>query len=127
MFRQLPAAIICLAFVAQTFKGPFILVDYFTNTAAFAKNCINKATPAMHCNGKCQMMKQLQEEQKKEQQDAANKLEIKIGLAVKLIICDFNPPSIILVKATPREANGIATNLPRNIFHPPKVNLLCLG
>ena len=59
MCKQLTAAFLLLAFVAQTFKGPFILVDYYANTAAFAKNCINKAIAKMHCNGKCQLMKQL--------------------------------------------------------------------
>lgn len=44
------------------------MLDYYTNTASFAKNCINKARPMLHCNGKCQMMKKLQQEEKKEQQ-----------------------------------------------------------
>jgi len=35
--------------------------------ADYAKNCENKAFPAMHCNGKCQLMKKLRQEQKDDQ------------------------------------------------------------
>jgi len=59
MFKKITATILLLAFVSQTFAGPFIMLDYFVNTAAYAKNCINKARPKMHCNGKCQAMKKI--------------------------------------------------------------------
>ena len=68
MFKQLTAAILLVAFVLQTFNGAFVLVSYYTNTATYAKNCVNKAKPKMHCNGKCQMMKKMQEEENKDKQ-----------------------------------------------------------
>lgn len=80
MFRQLIAGLFILAFVMQTFNKPFILLDYYANTGAYAKNCVNKARPKMHCNGKCQVMKKMQEEEKKEQKEndrkADNKTEV---------------------------------------------------
>ena len=33
----------------------------------YAKNCINKARPKLHCNGKCQMMKKMRKRKKKKQ------------------------------------------------------------
>ena len=57
-----------MAFIAQTFNQASIVARYYVNTAAFAKNCENKAKPQMHCNGKCQMMKQLQKASKNDQQ-----------------------------------------------------------
>jgi hypothetical protein len=39
------------------FSSQFIRLDYLLNRASFVKNCENKARPALHCNGKCQMMK----------------------------------------------------------------------
>jgi hypothetical protein len=78
MFKKITASILLLAFVSQTFAGPFIMLDYFMNTAAYAKNCINKARPKMHCNGKCQAMKKIQEEERKEQQNAEEKAASKV-------------------------------------------------
>jgi len=60
--------LILVAFIAQTFNQASIVARYYVNTAAFAKNCENKAKPQMHCNGKCQMMKQLQKASKNDQQ-----------------------------------------------------------
>ena len=73
MFKQLAAIFLLLAFSAQMFSHAFIVLDYYTNTAAFAKNCENKAVPRMHCNGKCQMMKKLKQQEKKEQQSPERK------------------------------------------------------
>ncbi len=50
----------------QTFNRYVIIADYNINPQAFANNCINKAKPQMHCNGKCQMMKKILEQEKKE-------------------------------------------------------------
>ena len=44
--------ILLLAFVAQTFSKTFIVAGYYANTAAYAKNCENKAKTKMNCNGK---------------------------------------------------------------------------
>ncbi len=60
--------LILVAFITQTFNQASIVARYYVNTAAFAKNCENKAKPQMHCNGKCQMMKQLQQASKNDQQ-----------------------------------------------------------
>jgi len=57
MFKQLTAILLLLAFSAQTFSSPFILLDYYVNTAAYARKCVNKAKPKLQCNGKCQVMK----------------------------------------------------------------------
>jgi hypothetical protein len=56
--------------LAQTFNRFFIVVDYQLNKEYIAKTlCENKNKPQMHCNGKCQMMKKLQQEEKKDQQN----------------------------------------------------------
>jgi hypothetical protein len=68
MFRLITAIFLLVAFVAQSFSNAVIIFDYYANTTFYAKDCINKARPMLHCNGKCQMMKKLQQEEKKEQQ-----------------------------------------------------------
>jgi hypothetical protein len=77
MYKQLTAAILLLAFMASTFCQAAIVANYYTNTAAYAKNCENKARPQMHCNGKCQMMKKLQQEEKQNEENPDRKAENK--------------------------------------------------
>ncbi|MCX6204916.1 MAG: hypothetical protein NTZ19_01520 [Bacteroidetes bacterium] len=69
-----------IAFFAQTFSKGLIVANYYTNTEAYAKNCINKAKPKMHCNGKCQMMKKLKQEENKDGQNSDRKNEVKTDL-----------------------------------------------
>jgi hypothetical protein len=66
-----------VAFAMQTFQRGLIILDYYTHTASFAKDCENKARPMLHCNGKCQMMKKLKQEEKKDQQNPERKSENK--------------------------------------------------
>jgi hypothetical protein len=54
-----------LLMLAQTFSKWFVVIDYQLNRDFVAKAlCINKARPRMHCNGQCQVMKKLAEEEK---------------------------------------------------------------
>ena len=78
MFRYVTAILLLTAFAAQTFQQAAIVLSYYTNSTSFVKSCENKAKPMMHCNGKCQMMKKLQEEEKKDGQAPERKLENKV-------------------------------------------------
>ena len=80
--KQIIASIFLLAFAMQVFNKSFVVYDYYANTQAYAKNCENKAKPKMHCNGKCQMMKKLQQEEKKDQQNQERKGENKIQITL---------------------------------------------
>lgn len=73
MFKQITAAVFLLCFMTQAFTGAAIVGSYYVNTADYAKNCINKARPKLHCNGKCQMMKKLKQEEKKDAQNPERK------------------------------------------------------
>lgn len=121
MFKKITATILLLAFVSQTFAGPFIMLDYFINTAAYAKNCINKAKPKMHCNGKCQAMKKIQEEEKKEQQSAERKADAKVQiLSSKSFFANIQPATVIILKATAFEKQYPLTDMSYSFFHPPQ-------
>ena len=43
MFKQFAALVLLLAFLGQSFQRSFIMLDYYTNTDAYARYCINKA------------------------------------------------------------------------------------
>ncbi|MBL7701610.1 MAG: hypothetical protein JNM14_05135 [Ferruginibacter sp.] len=121
MFKKITASLLLLAFVSQTFAGPFVMLDYYLNTAAYVKNCINKARPKMHCNGKCQAMKKMQEEEKKEQQNAERKAELKIPvLSSKSFFCQVQPLIIKTAKATTFEKQYPLTDISYSFFHPPQ-------
>jgi hypothetical protein len=121
MIRYTAAILLIFAFAIQTFKGGFVIFDYYSNTAAFAKNCINKAKPKLHCNGKCQMMKKMQEEEKKDQQVPERKFENKIEvLSSKYFTTTVNPGASQIIALTYNNTyTHRALKMPRSFFHPP--------
>jgi hypothetical protein len=67
--------------IVQSFNKLFIVVDYQLNKEFIAKNlCVNRNRPAMHCNGKCHMMKLMKQDEKKDQENPERKLENKFEL-----------------------------------------------
>ena len=75
--KKLAAAILLISFMCGVFCRTAIVLDYYANTAAFAKNCINKDKPTLHCNGKCQMMKKLRQDEKKDDTNPERKADGK--------------------------------------------------
>lgn len=121
MFKQVTAILLLLAFSAQTFSSPFAILDYYVNTAAYAKNCVNKAKPKIHCNGKCQVMKKLQEEEKKGQQNNEQKTVSKVQ-----VLSSRSFFSLLIIPAgTPRKLTAfdpMSFPVDRSlaVFHPPQ-------
>ncbi len=108
--------------MAQTFSNAAIVGSYYVNTADYAKNCINKARPKMHCNGKCQMMKKLKQEEKKDAQNPErrsngneNVLSSKSHFASIQFL--YNPTTIHYLDYQPSSVSDMAME----IFHPPGV------
>ena len=111
---------------AQTFSKNFIVLDYYANTRAYEKDCINKDKPWMHCNGQCQMMKKMRQEENKDQQNPERKADNKneTVLSCQSYFLQFTSPSFILLsKTTPCAKND---NIPAgnvcDIFHPPQLS-----
>jgi len=121
MFRKITATILLMSFMAQTFAGPFIMLDYFVNTAAYAKNCINKARPKMHCNGKCQAMKKIEEQEKKDMQDSQRKAENKMPvLSARSFFCSVKIISREIKKKYPLQNIKGTSEMALAVFHPPQ-------
>ncbi len=111
-----------LAFVVQTFSAPFIRLDYFFNTADYARNCVNKNRPKMNCNGKCQVMKKILEEEKKEQKDQENKMNSKVELVSSKSFYTQSVPANYFEFISNRFFiinDGNEIQMPRSVFHPP--------
>jgi hypothetical protein len=120
--RYLVTLLLLTAFLAQTFSKAFVVVEYYTNTVAFAKDCINKARPAMHCNGKCQMMKKLEQQEKKQAEDAAQKGSPKMEVMSSKAFFATLDYSITTIKQQffNRDDNTVYDRA-AVIFHPPAV------
>jgi hypothetical protein len=121
MYKKIITLMFLLSFAGQTFSRMVIIIDYYVNTGSFAKNCENKAIPLMHCNGKCQMMKKIKEENKKDQEYPLRKLENRNEvISSKSSFCTLH-------NLTPAPAfnfeliliSGSVVDRSYSIFHPP--------
>src|SRR6476469_7565995 len=72
-------AILMLLVFIQSFSNWFIFLEYQSNKTFIAeKLCINKARPKLHCNGKCQMMKKMAEEEQQNSSNKGNQARLKL-------------------------------------------------
>jgi hypothetical protein len=123
VFKQSAAIFLIFAFVAQTFSGGFVMLNYYTNTAAFAKNCENKAKPKLHCNGKCQVMKKLQQEEQQDQQNSERKSVNKIEALSSSSFFYSSATAFFLVscRVVTIEKKIPLSTMSYSFFHPPQV------
>jgi hypothetical protein len=118
--KQITAIWFMVALIGQTFHKPFVLLDYHLNIEAYAKKCVNKAKPKLRCQGRCQAMKKMQEEEKKQ---PSNRTVDVLQDAPFVHPCSAelpNPP--IATAGTPCTARQIGIPVHRSYacFHPPK-------
>jgi hypothetical protein len=113
-----------ISFFTQQLGKVVIVADYYANTSQYAKNCINKSRPKLHCNGKCQMMKKIQEAEKKEKEDAEKKSENKKNYPIHFVQYVVEEKSYVELKSKSNFQYFISCK-PKGrscqIFHPPKV------
>ena len=122
MLKQITAAVLFLAFFAGSFSKLLIVADYFVNTSSYAKDCINKARPKMHCNGKCQMMMKLKAEEKKESENTEKKsnLQNEVISSKSFFTNTIGFTEQVLYTTTTSIFNDNNTvSMPRAFFHPP--------
>ncbi len=111
-------ALLCI----QTFFSLFITAGYYLNTPVYAANCVNKSKPQMHCNGKCQLQKKLNEENNKDKQNTERKNDD--GLTVISSKTFFSSVKNILIKAHNKnyihKNSGSPVDKSFAFFHPPQ-------
>jgi hypothetical protein len=122
-FKQLLSAFVLLAFCCQLFNRAAIVTSYYTNTAAYAKNCENKAKPQMACHGKCQMIKKLRAEEKKDQQNPERRSgnNDEVVLSSKSFYPSLSNIAAMDVSSYANYHTGTELKMPRSVFHPPAV------
>lgn len=120
MFKSATTLFLLLAFLAQTFRQVAIVGGYYTDTNAYAQNCINKAKPQLHCNGKCQLMKKLKQEEKKDAQNPERRSNGKNEvISSKSFFASVH--DMIFLNGSVHSCNhsGIPVDRAAAIFHPP--------
>ena len=123
LYGQLIVLLFLASFLAQTFSRFFIIADYYANTAKYAALCENKAILNMHCNGKCQMMKRLKQDEKDQQENQEravdNRNEVVFftpsSFSLTEPVTDLNPAE----KST-LQSYGPSLILCVDIFRPPR-------
>jgi hypothetical protein len=115
------AAILLIAFTAQTFTKDLIILDYYTNKAAYEKDCVNKDKPMMHCCGRCQLKKRLQQEENNEKQNAEERSANKNQTLSSRSFFATVPLTYQLSYSTNyfQPSCGKEIKMPRSFFHPP--------
>ena len=121
MFKYAATILLLVAFITQTFRQAAIVGGYYIDNQQYAKNCINKSKPQLHCNGKCQMMKKLKQEQKKDQQTPDRKPEKSIDQYCSLknithtLFFEINGSKT----HQPLTSSGTPVKMPRSLLRPP--------
>lgn len=69
IIQKLYALVLIFALLIMTFPKAFVLTNFYLNRGEYAALCINKDKPQMHCNGQCQMNKQLNQVDHQESQN----------------------------------------------------------
>lgn len=98
-------------------------IDYYLHTASYAKNCVNKARPVMHCNGKCQMAKKMMQEERKDEQAPERKSVNKndITLSSKSFFASIDLPVFSIIPSVKRDyVSRNISGRSLDIFHPPQ-------
>ena len=124
MYRQLLAALLMLAFTVQTFNQGLIVFGFYANQDAIAKKlCVNKAKPKMLCHGKCQLMKKMQEEEKKDKENSERKTDNKTEIIFKNdAYTSLNFETVYSVKNNfPLYKEPLISIHLIDIFHPPQI------
>lgn len=116
--KQWISGLLLLAMAVGALSGNRCLFDYYTNQAAYLRKCENKNRPQLHCNGRCQLMKKMQQKEKQQQENS--KPPIKTDLIQKdrfserSAECHPCPDRPIYNRYTPALSERA-----KSIFHPP--------
>ena len=123
MLKQIVVILLMAAFAGQTFNKSILFMSYYANPAAFAEKCINKTRPMMHCNGKCQVMKKMQEEERKEKEDLERKADNKAEYFSRKPFAELPAPAAIAETAKKYSffIAGKPVDRSSTLFHPPAV------
>lgn len=120
MLRNSVAILLLVAFTVQSFSKVLLVINYYANNEAYLKSCVNKALPAMNCNGQCVLMKKIEAQQTKEQKNPELKLENKNEVFFISKSTFYYPDLVNHLQEYPlARSSGHPTDFSSTIFRPP--------
>ena len=120
-YRYIIALVFATLFFAETFYCVFVVAGYYADTGAYAANCINKNQPQMHCNGKCQLQKKMDDVDKKDKNPERKNESGFSVLSSKSFFASIGLTDHALIKQQYFIFNsGIPIDNSFQFFHPPK-------
>ena len=109
--------------VCATFSNNIVVFNFYLNQNYIAKTlCENRDKPQMHCSGKCQLQKKINEETNKDKQTSEQKNGIgNEVLSSKTFFASLIIPANLFCKKT-YFLNNTGTPVDRTLqfFHPPQ-------
>ncbi|HVZ24824.1 MAG TPA: hypothetical protein VG842_02155 [Sediminibacterium sp.] len=119
--KQIITGLLLLSLVGQVFQRLAIVTSYYLDTEAYAKNCVNKARPQMHCNGKCQLMKRLKQEENKDKQAPERRSFQDEVLSSKSFFLTIAPIVLPVLSHHTAYKAYIPAQQHLSVFHPPGI------
>jgi hypothetical protein len=120
MLKKIAVIMVLLAFSLQTFSRSLNWVEYWANTEAFVKSCLNKNKPKLACHGKCQIMKKMAEQEKKESRYPGNKSTDKDEvLSSRHFFCCLTHLTVLSKQNWPPYSFSLPLAAAFDIFQPP--------
>lgn len=125
LVRPVLAFLLFFSMAAQLFRGDFIILDYYTHQQAFSAACINKDKPQMHCNGKCQMYKKMQQNHRQEQNhpELAGSVKVVLYCMVDALHFSWPPKTKVIQEKFPQIEAALVQREPLSVFHPPAARI----
>lgn len=123
--KSIFAFVLALVFLLNIGGKIVVYVNFYLNQEYIANNlCENRDKPVLQCNGKCQLMKELNEEDKKEKKEDKHKFEntnVYFFCAIEPIT-ELNP--LFFEKKEHANANVQARRVGyrTKVFHPPSLS-----
>lgn len=120
IYKRFTSLFLLVLFFTQAFSQLIIVADYYHNESQYAAVCENKATPSMHCDGKCQMYKNLDAKDQKDQPAIEKKYTSNETLILLDYFYSLNKIYFANPNLQPIEQGLFFPPTPvHRIFHPP--------
>jgi hypothetical protein len=121
MWKNCLTILLLAAFGTQTFQQGLLITGFVARQDFIARNlCENRSRPAMHCNGKCQLMKKMRQEEKKDRENPGRKTDGRPTLiAQKMAAWNLAAGPGTTPARFPRINQGKPVDRTLDFFHPP--------
>lgn len=123
--KKILAFIFLFVFTLQSFANSLVIFNFKIHQAKIAKTtCVNRFRPQMHCNGKCQLMKQLKALEQKQsgtnEEPKSNGIKLLENYFTSLLqFAESNSIYINKNKTNSYIYDGYSHHYFSEIFHPP--------